>query len=106
MLCGKRLAIHRDRHQGLTLARHGPGRGKAGRPAIDRAAHDLGRPALHACSVEQLAQANAAPQRIPDEVAADLVADAGDGHVFLVERHGDELVVGQLERVVDHPIDP
>ena len=71
------------------------GRREAGCEAVDRAAHDLLALGLDAGHVEHLAQVDARPQGVADEVVADLVGDAGDGHVLLEERHRLQVVVGQ-----------
>ena len=50
---------------------------------------------LDAGHVEDVAEPHAGPLRVADEVAADLVADAGDRHVLLDDRQLGEVVVGQ-----------
>ena len=56
-------------------------------------------------NVEDLAQAHAGPLRVADELAADLVADAGDRHVLLEHRQPEELVPGQGRLAVDQAVD-
>ena len=60
---------------------------------------------LHAGHVEHVAQVHACPQGVADEPAADLVGDAGDGHVLLEERHRLQVVVGQRDLAVDQAVD-
>ena len=40
---------------------------------------------------------------VADEAPAHPVANAGDRHVLLEQRHGEELVVRHRERTIDHP---
>ena len=42
---------------------------------------------------------------LPDEIAADLVADAGDRHVLLEHRQREQLVPGQRRLALDQPVD-
>ncbi len=77
------------------------GRGKAGRPAVERAAHQLRRARLDARHLENRDKPHALPKGVADEVAADLVGDAGDGHELLEHRH--LLKVGVRERHLAGP---
>ena len=56
--------------------------------------------------LEHLAQPDAGPLRVPDEPATDLVADAGDGHVLLEHRQGQQLVPGQRGLTLHETVDP
>ena len=98
-------AVHAQGDHGPSLRVHRPGRRKADREAVHGAAHDLVGARLDAGHVEHGAQVHAAPQGVADEVAADPVADAGDGHVLLELRHGSEVVVGQRRLAVHHALD-
>ena len=105
MLGRQRITVHRDRDQRLPVRVVQPGGREACRPAIERVADELAGTRLHAGAVEQLAKPDALPQRVADQVAANLVADAGDGHVLLVHLHRQQLGVGEREGVVNHPVD-
>ena len=102
----QRLVVHLDRDHRLARRVHDPGRRHPGGPAVDRAADELRGRRLDAGDVEHLAQPDAGPLGVADEVAADLVADAGDGHVLLEHRQGDELAPGQRRLAVDQAVDP
>ena len=97
MVGGQGLPVHADRDHRLAVVGEGVDRREADGEAVDRAADDLGRVGADAGPVEQLLEPDAGPQRVADEVAADLVADAGDRHVLLEEGQGDQLVVGELD---------
>ena len=98
----KRLTVHGHRDEGLAVGLCEPGSRKPSRPAVERPPDDLRRPRLDSGLVEHLAETNASPQRIPDEVPAHLVRNTLDGDVLLVERHRQQLGVREGEWVVDH----
>ena len=84
---GQRLAVHRHRHQRLAVV--GNRVARSGSPTVkpSTAGRRSGSPPDRSAARSRSSlSADAAPQRIADEVAADLVADAGDRHVLLVER--------------------
>ncbi len=58
---------------------------------------------LDAGQGEHLAEVDAPPQGVADEIAADLVRDAGDRHVLLEDRHRGELAEREVDLSVDHP---
>ena len=51
---------------------------------------------------QHVAQPDAGPQRVAHELAADIVRDAGDGHVLVEQGHRLELVVGERQLLVHH----
>ncbi len=94
MLGRQRLTGHPDGDHRLSSGRHRPvGREADGEP-IDGPADDLGRARLDAGRSKQLLEPDARPQCVADEMLADLVADAGDRHVLLDERHVEQVVIG------------
>ena len=56
-------------------------------------------------AVEEVAEGEAGPAGVGDEVAADLVADALERDGDLAGGHGADLVEGEIERVVDGAVD-
>ena len=56
--------------------------------------------------LEHVAQPDPGPLRVPDEPATDLVADAGDRHVLLEHRQGQQLVPGQRRLTLHETVDP
>ena len=102
---GQRLVVHLEGDHRLARRVHHPGRRHPGRPAVDRTPDELRRRGLDAGDVEHIAQPDARPLGVADQLAADLVADAGDGHVLLEHRERDELLPGQDRLAVDQAVD-
>ena len=104
----QRLVVHLDRDQRLArVGRIGdPRRREAGGPAVDGPRDDLRRAGLDTGHREDVGEPDARPLRVAHEVAAHLVAHAGDRHVLLDERQLDQLLERQLDLVVDHPEHP
>ena len=100
----QRLAVHRHGDERGATVEADLGR-EPGGEAVDRAADDLRRAGLHAGPVEQRRQRHALPRGVADEVAADLVGHARQRDELLDVGHGDELVVGERVRLVDHALD-
>ena len=80
--------------------------GRAGGEPVDRAADHLVRAGVRAGLVEQVLQRYAEPARVADQVAADLVGDAGQRDVPLDHRPGEQFVERQRDRLVDQAVDP
>ena len=81
----QRLAVHADGEQGVAAVAQHRGRGAGGEP-VDRPADHLVGAGLRIGLVEQVADPDAEPARVADQVAADLVGDAGERDVPLDHR--------------------
>ena len=75
---------------------------EVGKPAVERAPDDLHRAWLHSGHVEHIPQSSATPQGVPYQVPTHLIRDALDGDVLLMQRHRQQLRVGDGDRMVDH----
>ena len=102
----QRLVIHLHGDHRLARRVHHPGDRHAGGEAIDRPTDELRRRLLNAGHLEHVAQPNAGPLGVPDEVPADLVADTRDRDVLLEHGQSDQLVPRQGRLAVNEPVDP
>ena len=104
MAGGQWLTVHRNCQHGIAPIHHDLGRG-AGRPVVDRPAHDLGGLGLYPGLLEHVTQQHPLPQRVPDQIATDRIRHARQRHVPLDLWPSEQVVERQLHRVVDHPAD-
>jgi hypothetical protein len=98
------LAVHPDRDHRHARLVHDPLDRHPDREAVNRPAHELGRRILDAGHRQHPPELDAAPGRVADKVAADLVRDAGDRHVLLDDRQLDEVGVRQRDLAVDEAL--
>ena len=104
MLHRQWLAIHTHREQGIPAVVDGFDR-EADREIVDRAADELLRIVANPGPVQHVSEGHAEPASVPDEVAADLVGDTGQGHVLLHQRHVEKIEIGDRVWAIDPPLD-
>ncbi len=104
-LVGERLAVQTDDdHRVPAVADRLEGR-RAGVPGVSGVGVDLLHPGPHADELDEGGERHAQPAAGADVGPADLVRDAGQGDVPLHHRQGQQVVVGQRHRLVDHAVD-
>ena len=101
---GQRLAVHGDRQHRIAAVHDHLDRRAAG-PAVDRPAGQLLGTRLEPGLLEDVLEQHALPQRIADEIPADLVRHARQRDVALDLRPREQIVEGELHRVVDQSVD-
>ena len=103
---GQRLAVQTDGDHGVAAVADGLDRASR-RCSRSRASRSRPgrRPACTPTRSRIALNGHAEPAAAADVRAADLVGDAGEGDVALDQRHGQQVVVGEGDRVVDHAVD-
>ena len=105
MLARQRCVVHRHGdHRDARLV-HDPLDGHARREVIHRPSDELVGAALDAGHRQHVAQVDAGPFRVADEVPADEVRDTRDRHVLLDDRERHELGVAERYLVVHEALD-
>ena len=105
MLERQRFAVHGHREDGVqSVVGERTQRGGCREPVDALGEHHVGV-ALRRGQTQHVADGDALPDRIADEASTDLVRHAREGHAVLVQAHGDEIVEGQLDGLVDHALD-
>jgi hypothetical protein len=101
----ERLAVHPDREHRVAPVQQRRGRRADGEP-VDGARHQLVRAGLHPRLFEDVPERRADPSCVAQVMAADRVRDARERDVALDQPTRQELVVGECDLAVDHPVDP
>ena len=96
-------AVHADRDQRVRCG--GQRRGEPARPSVDRSPDELVGVGERACERQHSRERHTRPARGPDESAGDLVGDAADRRVVLLEAEVDQLVEVEHDLTVDAPVD-
>ena len=104
MLPGQRLAVHAEGEDRVASVQGDLQRG-ADREAVDCGAEDLVGLVADAGPVEHVLQGYAEPAGRSDELAADLVAHAGQRDVVLDDVHLGQLVEGEADLLLDVAVD-